>query len=192
MTEAPYGLPGHARVLILQGMARHWWAFVLRGAAAIAFGVLTLLNPGLSIFALLALLAAWLAVEGGATIWQAIAGKGPHGGWTWLDGLLSLAAAAALLLAPGLSLFLFVLMAGGLAVAVGVARIVLAFRAADVLLGLLGAVTVLFGAVLLTRPGQGLLALVWIVAIEALVMGAILVALGFRLKRLAPGAATGR
>lgn len=187
MTATPHGLPGHETVEVLRGMARHWWAFVLRGAAAILFGVLTLLNPGLSIFALLAFLAAWLAIEGGTTVWQAIAGKGTHGGWTWLDGLLSLGAALALLLAPGLSLFLFVLMAGGLAVAVGVARIVLAFRAADWLLGLLGGVTVLFGAVLLARPGTGLIALVWIVAVEALVMGAILVALGFRLKRLNQG-----
>jgi len=120
-----------------------------------------------------------------------LAGMALAGWWLWRQAQAP-NHAAALLLAPGLSLFLFVLMAGGLAVAVGVARIVLAFRAADVLLGLLGAVTVLFGAVLLTRPGQGLLALVWIVAIEALVMGAILVALGFRLKRLVPGAATGR
>lgn len=184
MTQTAHGLPGHHKVEILRAMARHWWAFVLRGVAAIVFGVLTLLNPGLSLFVLLAFLAAWLAVEGGTTIWQALAGRGDHGRWTWLDGLLSLAAALALLLAPGVSLFVFVLMAGGLAVAVGVARIVLAFRAADVLLGLLGAVTVLFGAVLLTRPGTGLLAIAWIVALEALVMGAILIALGFRLKRL--------
>ena len=192
MTEAPHGLPGHDRVAILRGMARHWWAFVLRGVAAVVFGVLTLLNPGLSLFVLLAFLAAWLAVDGVATIWVAVAGKGEHGTWTWIDGLVSLAAAAILLFMPGLSAVMLVFVAGFWGVAVGVARLVLAFRAADVLLGLLGAVTVLFGAVLLTRPGQGLLALVWIVAIEALVMGAILVALGFRLKRLAPGAATGR
>lgn len=184
MTEPPHGLPGHEKVAILRGMARHWWAFVLRGVAAVVFGVLTLLNPGLSLFVLLAFLAAWFAVEGGTTIWQALAGRGEHGRWTWLDGLLSLGAALALLLAPGLSLFVFVLMAGGLAVVVGVARIVLAFRAANVLLGLLGAVTVLFGAMLLTRPGAGLVAIAWIIAIEALVMGGILIALGFRLKRL--------
>ena len=45
-----------------------------------------------AVLVLLAFLAAWLAVEGGTTIWQAIAGKGPHGAWTWIDGLLSLAA----------------------------------------------------------------------------------------------------
>jgi uncharacterized membrane protein HdeD (DUF308 family) len=187
MTDDAHGLPGHAQVQMLRAMAQHWWAFVLRGAAAIVFGVLTLLNPGLSIFVLLAFLAAWLAVEGGATIWQAIAGKGPHGRWTWLDGLLSLGAALLLLLAPGLSLFVLVLVAGGFAVATGLARLLLAFRAADVLLGLLGAVTVLFGAVLLANPGTGLVAIAWIVAIEALAMGVILVALGFRLRRLNRG-----
>lgn len=187
MTATPHGLPGHGKVEVLRAMAQHWWAFVLRGAAAILFGVLTMLNPGLSIFVLLAFLAAWLAVEGAATIWQAVAGKGPHGRWTWLDGLLSLGAALLLLFAPGLSLFVLVLLAGGFAVAMGVARLVLAFRASDLLLGLLGAVTVLFGAVLLAHPGTGLVAIAWIVAIEALAMGAILVALGFRLRRLRQG-----
>lgn len=184
MTSISPGLPGHDQVTILRAMARHWWAFALRGAAAIIFGILTFMNPGLSIFVLLAFLAAWMAVEGGTTIWQAIAGKGPHGVWTWIDGLLSLAAAVALLLAPGFSVFVFVLVAGGFAVAVGVARIVLAFRVSDVLLGVLGAVTVLFGAILLTQPGAGLIAIAWIIALEAIVMGVVLLALAFRLKRL--------
>ncbi len=184
MSDTPHGLPGHAQVTILRAMATHWWAFALRGVAAIIFGILTFMNPGLSIFVLLAFLAAWMAIEGGTTIWQAIAGKGPHGAWTWVDGLLSLGAAAALLLAPGVSVFVFVLVAGGFAVAVGVGRIVLAFRASDVLLGVLGAVTVLFGAILLTQPGAGLLAIAWIIALEAVVMGVVLLALSFRLKRL--------
>lgn len=184
MSDPQHGLPGHEKVQLLRSMARHWWAFVLRGVAAILFGLFAIAFPGLGIATLLAFLAAWLAIEGGATVWQAVAGKGPHGGWTWLDGLLSLAAALALLLAPGLSLFVLVLMAGGFAVATGVARILLAFRASDVLLGLLGGVTVLFGAMLLARPGPGLVALVWIVALEAAVMGVILVALGLRLRRL--------
>jgi uncharacterized membrane protein HdeD (DUF308 family) len=190
MTEQPHGLPGHDKVALLRGMARHWWAFLLRGAAAIVFGVLALLFPGLGIVTLLAFLAAWLAVDGAATIWQAIAGRGEgHGAWSWLDGLLSLGAALALLLAPGLSLFLLVLMAGAFAVATGLSRIIFAFRAADVLLGLLGVVTLALGALLLARPGPGLVAVVWIVALEAIAMGVLLVALGVRLKRLSPAAA---
>lgn len=185
MTDTPHGLPGHAKVLFLRGMAQHWWAFVLRGVVAILFGLLAFLYPGLGLVALLAFLTAWLAVDGVATIWVAVAGKGEHGAWTWIDGLVSLAAAAILLFMPGLSAVMLVLVAGFWGVAVGVARLVLAFRAADVLLGLLGAVTVLFGAWLIMRPEPGLLALVWLIAIEAIVMGVILVALGLRLKRLA-------
>lgn len=184
MSEAPHGLPGHKTVEIMRAMAHHWWAFALRGAAAIVFAALTIMNPGLSLFVLLAFLAAWLAVDGVATIAQAITGKGPHGAWNWLDGLLSLAAALALLLAPGLSLFMLVLMAGAFAVATGVIRLVLAFRAADVMLGAFGAITVLFGGMLLAYPGSGLIAIAWIVALEAAVMGIILLVLGFRLRRL--------
>ena len=40
---------------------------------------------------------------------------------------------------------------------------------------------------LLANPGTGLVAIAWIVAIEALAMGGILVALGFRLRRLNRG-----
>lgn len=182
--DPTHGLPGHAKVAILRVMARHWWAFVLRGAAAILFGVITIAQPGLSLFVLFTFLAAWLAVDGVATIWQAIAGKGDHGTWTWLDGVLSLGAALALLLAPGLSLFVLILLAGGFAIATGVARLIVAFRAADVLIGLLGAITVLFGAMLLTHPDAGLVAIAWIVALEAIAMGVILVMLGLRLRRL--------
>ncbi len=185
MTDTPHGLPGHDKVVVMRAMARHWWAFVLRGVVAILFGVLAFIYPGLGLVTLLAFLAAWLAVEGAATLWQAIAGRGErHGVWTWIDGLLSVAAAAILLFAPGLSAFMLVLIAGGWGVGVGLARLVLAFRARDVLLGLLGAVTVLIGAWLLARPGPGLVALVWLVALEAVLMGGILVALGLRLKRL--------
>ena len=35
MTSTSPGLPGHEQVTILRAMARHWWAFALRGVAAI-------------------------------------------------------------------------------------------------------------------------------------------------------------
>ena len=54
MSEAPHGLPGHKTIEIMRAMAHHWWTFALRGAAAIVFAVLTIMNPGLSLFVLLA------------------------------------------------------------------------------------------------------------------------------------------
>jgi uncharacterized membrane protein HdeD (DUF308 family) len=60
----------------------------------------------------------------------------------------------------------------------------LAFRLSSVLLGLLGAVNILIGAWMLLRPGPGLLAVIWMVALEAIIMGAIMITLGWRLRHI--------
>jgi uncharacterized membrane protein HdeD (DUF308 family) len=180
------------RVALTRDMARHWWLFLVRGVAAILFGVFTFLAPGVSLFFILAFLAAWLAVDGLATLWQAVRGTpGRSGFWFWADGLLSLAAAAFLILSPGVSSFVLVLVVGAWTLALGVLRVIAAFQLRSVLLGLFGALTVVIGAWLIAQPGLGLLALVWFVGLEAMVAGALLIGLGWRLRRIGndpPGA----
>lgn len=111
---------------------------------------------------------------------------GKHRAWNWLDGLLALGPALALLLLPALPLFVPVLTAGAIAVATGASRIVSAVRAADVLPGV---ATPASGALLLARPGPGPIASVWIVALEAIAMGILPVAPGVRPGRLSLAAA---
>jgi uncharacterized membrane protein HdeD (DUF308 family) len=60
----------------------------------------------------------------------------------------------------------------------------LAFQLSSILLGLLGVVNILIGAWMLLSPGPGLLAVIWMVALEALVIGAIMIGLGWRLRRI--------
>jgi uncharacterized membrane protein HdeD (DUF308 family) len=50
------------------------------------------------------------------------------------------------------------------------------------LLILNGIVSVAFGVLLVARPAVGLLTLVWLIGIWALVIGIVMVALGFRLR----------
>lgn len=187
MENAQMGMHGKARLILLRDVSRHWWLFMLRGAVAIAFGVLAFLMPGLGLVTILAFLIAWLAVDGAGTIWQAIA-KPPeqHRLWYWIDGVVSLIAAGIMLASPGLSAVTLVLVAGVWSVMVGLARLILAFKGADILLGLLGALTLGVGAWLIAAPGPGLLALVWLVALQAVAAGFLLVALGWRLRKLAP------
>jgi uncharacterized membrane protein HdeD (DUF308 family) len=169
----------------VRAMATAWWVFALRGLAAILFGVLAFLAPGAGLAVILAFLAAWMVVDGVATLYQAV--KGPperHGVWFWVDGIASLIAAAALLLWPAASALVLVLIAGVWSIAVGVFRLVLAFRLKSVLLGLLGAVTVLVGAWLVAYPGPGLLALIWLVGIEAVVIGVLQLGVAWRLRRI--------
>ena len=166
MSDIPAGPPSLiGRFALVRLMARGWWMFILRGVLSIGFGVLAFLAPALGLAVMLGFLAAWMALDGVGTLYQAMAGPPErHGIWFWVDGLVSLlAAAAALLVAPLVSALALVLVTGFWSIAVGVFRLVMAFRLGSVLMGLFGAVSVFFGAWLISAPGPGLLALIWMV-----------------------------
>lgn len=179
------------RFAAIRALARGWWLFLLRGIVGILFGILIFLFPGAGLALILAFLAAWMLVDGIASLVQAVRGgpdpTGRHRSRTWLavDGVLSLLLAIVVLLMPGLSAVALVLVVGAWAIAVGALRVVLGWRAGDWLLGLLGALSVLVGLWLVIAPGPGLLALVWLVGIQALAMGFLFVAFGWRLRRVA-------
>lgn len=181
------------RMALVRTVARGWWVFLLRGVVSVLFGVLAFLAPGFGLAAILAFLAAWMAVDGASAIYQAIhggpaAGQGQGQGqgkvWLWIDGIISLLAAAGVLLAPGVSALGLVLLTGAWLVVAGAARLMLAFRMRSVLLGLLGAMTVLIGAWLVADPGPSLLALIWVVGIQAVTVGLLMIGLGWRLRRI--------
>ncbi|WP_372616962.1 HdeD family acid-resistance protein [Falsiroseomonas sp.] len=175
----------------VRALARSWWLFLLRGVVGIAFGLLVFLFPGPGLVAILAFLAAWMLVDGVASLIQAFrdepdpAGRHRSRAWLALDGVLSLVLAAVILLLPGLSAVALVIAVGAWAIAVGGLRVVLGWRAGDWLLGLLGALTVLVGLWLVIAPGPGLLALVWLVGLQAMVVGFLFLAFGWRLRRIA-------
>jgi uncharacterized membrane protein HdeD (DUF308 family) len=184
MSHADTAIPD--RLERVRGVARDWWLFVLRGVVAILFGVIAFVFPLAGLAGLLAFLAAWMLVDGLVTLWHAIAGpKERQGIWFWLDGLVSLAAAAAIFFLPGLSALTLVIVAGAWFAATGVFEIVAAFRRRSVLLGLAGLASLALGALVLLMPGPGLLGLVWLVAAQAVVFGILLVSLGIRLRRVA-------
>src|SRR2546426_2187132 len=49
---------------IAVAVRHHWWLFLLRGLAAIAFGLLTLMWPGATLLVLMAFIAAYALVDG--------------------------------------------------------------------------------------------------------------------------------
>jgi len=186
MSDASMNHPNLAgRFLVVRMMARGWWVFVLRGVVAILFGILAFLLPGLGLAVIIGILAAWMLLDGIGTLYQAV--KGPperHGFWFWLDGIVSIIAAAALLFLPLASAIALVLVAGVWSIVIGVFRLVLAFRLASVLMGLLGALNIFIGAWLIAQPGPGLLALIWVVGLEAIIAGVLMIGLGWRLRRV--------
>jgi uncharacterized membrane protein HdeD (DUF308 family) len=188
-TTMPAPAQGHFRAI--RTLASGWWLLLLRGAVSILFGLFAFLAPAVGLALILGVLAAWLAIDGAMTLWHAFTGRSALPGqrrvgtaWLWLDGLLSLAAAAVLLTMPIASAFLLVLMVAAWSIIAGAVRIVLAIRTGSGLLALWGALGIGVGLWLLTQPGPGLLALIWMVAIQAVVGGALLIGLAIRLRHI--------
>ena len=171
-------------------LARAWWLVLLRGLAAILFGVLAFLWPGLTLLTLVILFAVYAVFDGVLALSAAFQGGGLASGW-WLVlvALANLAAGVIALLWPHVTALVLILLIAASAVARGLLEIVGAIRLRKVIdnermLILSGAVSVVFGLAVMIAPRAGALALAWLVAIWAVVFGLLTVGLALRLRRI--------
>jgi uncharacterized membrane protein HdeD (DUF308 family) len=170
-------------------LSRWWWTFVLRGILAILFGILAFLAPGWGIAILVGLFAAWAIVDGVTSAWTGIRSRGTDRNW-WLEvieGIVSILAGLIALVLPGFAAEILVLLIGAWAIVTGAFQIWSAIRlreqiSGEVWLGLAGLASILFGIVLILFPKAGALSVVWLIGSGALVFGAFLVMLGWRLR----------
>jgi len=178
-----------AAPVLLHALAKNWWLLLLRGIAAIAFGVLALAWPGLTLLTLILLYGAYALADGVLSIIAAITGSAPAGRW-WLAivGLVGIAVGALTFMLPGMTALILLLTMGGWAIATGIFQIIGAIRLRKEIdnewsIGLSGALSVLFGVVLLINLAAGAIALIWLIATYAVVFGILLVMAAFKLKK---------
>ena len=171
-------------------LTRGWWRLLVRGLVAIAFGVFTWLRPGLSLAALVLVFGIYCTADGILGIWTAIAGRNDNDYW-WvllLAGIVGVGVGAVTFAAPGLTAVALLVYIAVWALVKGVLEIAAAIRLrkeiqGEWLLVVGGAASVAFGALLLARPGAGVLAVLWLIAAYAVVFGVLLVLLAFRARR---------
>jgi uncharacterized membrane protein HdeD (DUF308 family) len=171
-------------------LGRHWWAVGLRGLAAILFGVLALIWPGLTLVVLVALFGAYALVDGLMALAATVRAATRHRGW----GLLLLEGSAGIAIGfltfawPGLTALVLLYVIAAWALITGVLELGAAVTMPrDVahagLLGLAGIASVIFGVLLVVFPGAGVLTVVWLIGAYAIVFGLLLLGLAFRLRR---------
>lgn len=172
-------------------LARNWGFIALRGALAILFGIVAILLPGPTLAALVLLFAAYMLVDGILAIVAAVRAARRNERWGWLifEGIVDLIAAAIAFLWPLATIFAFVLLMGAWAIISGVLLWAAAFRLnlahGRWLMAFGGAVSALWGFLLILWPAIGALALTLWMGAYALVFGVALLVLAFRLRRRA-------
>jgi uncharacterized membrane protein HdeD (DUF308 family) len=172
----------------------NWWALALRGVVAIGFGVLAFLLPGATIGALILLFAAYAIVDGASHVVTGFRGRSGDGPdfLMILGGVVGIVAGIFAVALPGLTALALLALIGAWAIVTGAAEILMAYRLrkeirGEWLLAFDGAISVLFGIYVWLFPGAGALALVWLIAVFAIISGITLLALAFRMRSLAQG-----
>jgi uncharacterized membrane protein HdeD (DUF308 family) len=175
---------------VLPVLSRNWWVLALRGLAAIVFGVLAFVLPGITLWALVILFGAYMLVDGIFAIVTAVRVAGREARW-WLlliEGILGVLAGLVAAFWPGLTALALLYVVAAWAIVTGILEIVGAIRLrqeieGEWVLGLSGALQVLFGVLLVVIPAPaGLLSLVWLIGAYALAFGVLLLVLAFRVR----------
>jgi uncharacterized membrane protein HdeD (DUF308 family) len=159
---------------------------VLQGLLAVVVGIATFVVPGPSLAAFIAVFAAYAIVTG---ILEIAAGLSTTGGPRWsivLGGVAGTAIGVLTFASPSSTAVAVTLLVGIWAIATGVARLGAAYMfdgtSSALLLGLSGFVSVAFGVLLIAAPGQGVLAVLWLIGFYAILAGTSTMAFGLRLR----------
>ena len=180
-------IPGRVNAIAL---ADRWWTLALRGVLGIAFGILTLIVPGASLYALMILFGAYALVDGAFNLAHAARGasRGRRWGSLVFEGIVSIVAGALTFLWPNITAMVLVLIIAAWAVATGILEIVAAVRLRkqirrEWLLALSGVLSIALGVLMFLFPQAGALTLVIWIGAYAIVFGGLLLALGIRLRK---------
>jgi uncharacterized membrane protein HdeD (DUF308 family) len=177
--------------MLFQTLKRHWWVSVLRGVAAIIFGVIAFTHPVMAAATLVLFFGAWVLVDGIFRIVGAFGHRSgdPDWGWQLVIGVLGIFVGLLTFHAPGVTALALVIYIAAWALMIGVTEIALAIKMRRVIKGewfliLMGLASIIFAGLLFWNPISGAATLIWIIAWYAVIVGVLEIIFGFRLLSL--------
>jgi uncharacterized membrane protein HdeD (DUF308 family) len=160
----------------------------LRGVFAIIFGIIALLMPGAALLAFVLLFAAYMLVDGVLAIIAGVRAAQRHERWGWLifEGILDFIAGGIAVVWPVITIVAFVFLMGAWAIVTGALLFGASFRLNVLhgrwLMALGGAISIIWGVLLIIWPLVGAIVLTWWIAAYALFFGIAMLVLAFRLR----------
>lgn len=168
---------------------RRWWVVLLRGLAALAFGVLAFTWPHLTVTTLVSLFGCYALVYGLFSLIAAFTNRRrDRNRWLLgLEGIVGLTAGIVTLRMPSITVLVLVLLISPWAIATGILRIVEAIRLHEEIAGaiwlvLSGIITLILAMLLIFRPFSEVAELGWIIAGYAVLLGLLEILLGLDLR----------
>lgn len=169
---------------------RTWWVFLIGGIAAVIFGILAFMNPGIALMVLAMFFAAWILVDGASNLIGSIQNREKDGWWIMLlIGILGICVGGFALFNPPVSMLALVYLVAFQAILLGVFLLMLGYkvRAAtekEWILYVTGALSVLFGILVIMQPAAGGVTIVYMVASWAILIGVLKVFFAFKIKNI--------
>jgi uncharacterized membrane protein HdeD (DUF308 family) len=176
---------------MIELFTKRWWVFLLRGLVAIAFGILAVIWPRITIQVLLILFGVFVLLDGVFSLIAGVVAIGSHKRW-WamlLSGVLGIAIGLLTFFWPSITGVVLLYLIGAWAVVIGIMDILIAVQLRREIEGewmmiLDGVFSLVIGVLFFIFPRQGALALVWLIGLFAIAIGIILLILAMRLRKL--------
>ncbi len=180
--------------LVGQMVSTIWWLVLLRGIAAVLLGILLFTNTAAMLSVVIIFLGIYWVVDGIITLMASIIGRNEHSNWGWgiFVGIISILAGLAVLSQPVLTALFtasFIISLVGIMIVIsGISSIVTGFRlrktSGEWMMILGGALSLIFGLLLLMNPLFSAMVFVYIIAAFSIFGGIVLIVISFQVKKL--------
>jgi uncharacterized membrane protein HdeD (DUF308 family) len=179
--------------MMIETLKRHWWVPVIRGIAAIVFGIIAFVYPGITVATLVLFFGAWVLIDGIFRVVGAIGHRAsdPDWGWHIVIGIVGIIVGLLTFHAPQITALALIIYIAAWALMIGATEIAFAIKLRREIKGewfliLMGLASIVFAILLLWNPIAGAAAVIWLIAWYAVVLGILAIFFGFRLKALRP------
>ena len=175
---------------MLKLLFKNWWTLLLKGILLILFGILAIINPGITLTVFVVWFAIFMMFDGIISLIGVISNwKTEEDKWLLVaEGALGLLLGFLVYRKPETFVSFIAFLISFWAIFSGVARIAMAIQLRKEIEGegwliLSGILSILFGVIVFAQPGIGIATLMMIIAIFAILVGILLILLSLKLRK---------